>query len=159
MYKKLVIGLVIVVVFSMAKAAQDKGDAASKDRVTLLGALSEWMYPKSNFGGAEMSDGGNRTIQSVKCQALMTTGDSFEKVTNFYEQKFVSGPQNAGAAVKDDEAQSVSSQDDSAERPVQLRVIIVNRAKTSTTLVISRTKGEAKTHIAWSHFVRLSRDR
>lgn len=159
MYKKLIVGLVIVVVFSVAKAGQDTREAPSEDRVTLMGALSEWMYPKSAFGGARMSDGRNRTIQSFNCHALMTTGDSFEKVANFYEQKFVSQPQNVGAALKGAEAQSVSAQDDSAERPVQLRVIVVNRAKSSTTLVISRTKGEAKTHIAWSQFVRLSGNR
>jgi hypothetical protein len=158
MYEKLIVSLIIVG-FGTAWVGQDKRDAASKDQVTLMGALAEWMYPESNFGGAQMSDGGNRTVQSVKCQAILTTADSFEKVTNFYEQRFVSGPQDAGAAVKGAEAQSVSTQDDSSKRPVQLRVIVVNRAKTSTTLVISRTKGETKTHIAWTHFVRLSVDR
>jgi len=154
MHKKLIAGL-LVVVFGAAFAGQDKSDAASEERVTLMGSLAEWMYPKSDFGGAEMSDGGNRTLQSVKCQAVLTTGDSFEKVTNYYEQKFVSGPQVFGAPLKGVIAQSVLTQDDSAKRPVRLRIIVVNRDKTSTTLVISRTQGETKTHIAWSHFVRM----
>lgn len=158
MYKTIIVGFMIVCL-GVAWATPDTSDAASKDQVTLMGTLAEWMYPGSNFGGAEMSDGGNRTVQSVKCQAILTTGDPFEKVTKFYEQRFVSGPQDAGATVKGAIAQSVSTEDDSSNRPVQLRVIVVNRAETSTTLVISRTEGEAKTHIAWSHYVRLHGDR
>ena len=106
-----------------------------------------------------MSDGGNRRLQSVKCQAILTTSDSVEKVTNFYSEKFVSGPQDTETEVKGADAKSVSTQDDSHGRPVQLRVIVVNRAETSTTLVISRAAGEKKTHIAWSHYLRLNRDR
>jgi hypothetical protein len=157
MTKNLIVGFIIVCL-GASTMAQDKTDAASKNQVTLMGVLAEWKYPGCSFGGAEMSDGGNRTIQSVKCQALLTTGDSFDKVTNYYEQKFVSGPADGGPAVKGAKAQSVSVQDDSAKRPVQLRVIVVNRAKTSTTLVISRAEGEKKTHIAWSQFMRFSGD-
>jgi hypothetical protein len=149
------IASLLIVVFGATFAGQDQSHAASEERVTLMGSLAEWMYPNADFGGSEMSDGGNRTVMSVKCQAILTTGDSFEKVTNYYEQKFVSGPQTAKAAVKGSEAQSVLTQDDSAKRAVRLRVIVVNRAKTSTTFVISRAQGETKTHIAWSHFVRL----
>ncbi len=88
-------------------------------------------------------------VQSLKCQAMLTTGDSFEKVTTYYDHKFASGPQEVDGAVKGSQWQSVSIQDDSSNRPVQLRVIVVNRANTSTTLVISRTKDETRTHIAW----------
>jgi hypothetical protein len=149
------IASLLIVVFGATCAGSHKCNAASEDRLTLMGSLAEWMYPQADFGGAEMSDGGSRSILSVKCQAILTTADSFEKVANFYEQKFVSGPPQVRAAVKGSEAQSVSIQDDSAKRPVRVRVMMVNRAKTSTTLVISRTEGETKTHIAWSHFVRL----
>jgi hypothetical protein len=141
------------------KSLTDKRAAASQDQLTLMGALAEWMYPGSSFGGASMSDGGDRTVQSVNCQARLTTGDPFEKVTKFYEQKFLSGPMDVGAVVTGGQPQSVSSHDDSSKRPVHLRVIHVNRAKTCTTLVISRVDGESQTHIAWSQFVRLGVDR
>ena len=156
MYQKLIASFLIVA-WGAAYADADKCQA-SDDR-TLLGTLAEWMYPKADFGGAQMSDAGTRSVQSLKCQAMLTTGDSFEKVTTYYEHKFVSGPQEVDGAEKGPQWQSVSIQDNSSNRPVQLRVIVVNRANTSTTLVISRTKDETKTHIAWSHFVRLRLDR
>ena len=49
------------------------------------------------------------------------------------------------------EAQSVATQDDSQDRPVKVQVIVVNRGKSATTLVISRAAGEMETHIAWTH--------
>jgi hypothetical protein len=136
--------------------AGDKTEKAPQKDVTLMGLLGEWMYPGAKFGGAEMSDGGNRTIQSVKCQSLLTTGDPFDKVVGYYEHKFVSGPDRREAAVAGAQAQSVSTQDDSSGRPLLLRVIVVNRAHSSTTLVISRAASETKTHIAWSHFQNLT---
>jgi hypothetical protein len=137
---------------------RDKAEPAPHKDVTLMGLLGEWMYPGAKFGGAEMSDGGNRTIQSVKCQSLLTTGDPFDKVVGYYEHKFVSGPDRREAAIAGTNAQSVSIQDDSSSRPLRLRVITVNRAHSSTTLVISRATSETKTHIAWSHFQNLSAD-
>ena len=49
---------------------------------------------------------------------------------------------------------AVSIQDDSDGRPLTLRVIVVIKADTTTTLVISRAKTEKETHIAWSHYRR-----
>jgi hypothetical protein len=46
-------------------------------------------------------------------------------------------------------------QNDSKGRPVAVHVIVVHKAKTSTTLVISRAKDEKETHIAWTHYIRL----
>ena len=77
----------------------------------------------------------------------------------FYSEKFgktqAPGAQDAKAEVKRADAKSVSTQDDSRGRPVKLRVIVVNKAETLTTLVISRADGEEETHIAWSHYMRL----
>ena len=56
--------------------------------------------------------------------------------------------------LKKDDAKTISTQDDSKERQVALRVIVVNRIDTSTTLVISRAEGDKETHIAWSHHIR-----
>jgi hypothetical protein len=128
--------------------------------MTLLGTLSEWKYPGSNLlGGATMSDGGNPLVPDVQCQAILTTPDPMEKVVEFYSQK-VGTPtapagQNAQAKVKEADAKAVSTQDDSEGRPLTLRVIVVSKADSTTTLVISRGQSEKETHIAWSHYRRL----
>jgi hypothetical protein len=138
-----------------AVAAQDKP-------LTLLTMLAEYKYPDAELaGGATMSDGGNHKIQSVKCKAVLTTPDPIEKVIKFYADKFettkAEDPARGTekAEVEDGDGKSVSVVDDSDGRPVTVRVIVVNKADTSTTLVISRAEGEKKTHIAWSHYVRL----
>jgi hypothetical protein len=142
------------------QAGAPPGNAPAQGRVTLLGTLAEWQYPGSKLlGGASMSDGGNPLVPSVKCQAILTTADPVEKVVAFYSEKLgiprASGPQDAKEDAKGDDAKSVSSQDDSRGRPVAIRVIVVHKAETSTTLVISRAAGEEETHIAWSHYLRL----
>ncbi|MBL9125327.1 MAG: hypothetical protein JNG90_16940 [Planctomycetaceae bacterium] len=129
------------------------GDAEEPKGVTLLGTLEEWQYPGAKFGGATMFDGGNHQVAATNCEALLTTDDSVEQVVRFYTQKFVPGPADGRSPLKPGEiAQAVGVQTDSENRPVELRVITVNRARSSTTLVVSRSQGEQKTHIAWSHF-------
>jgi hypothetical protein len=137
------------------KSPTNKAAPAPEADVKLMEELAEWTYPGSTFGGAQMSDGGNPSEPSVNCHARLTTVDAFEKVIHFYEQKFVSGPQDIGGVTSNVRGQSVSAQDDSSKRPVHLRVITVNRANSSTTLAISRVDGETETHIDWAHFVRL----
>ena len=92
------------------------------------------------------------------CQAVLTTPDPIEKVAKFYSEKLgtpsAKGGQNARAEVKEADAKAVSTQDDSEGRPVTLRVIVVSKADTTTTLVISRANSETETHIAWSHYRR-----
>jgi len=151
---RVTIGLGMIIAVGVVLANVRGDEPVPEKSVTLLGTLAEWQYPGANFSGATVSDGGNRTLQSVKCVAVLTTEDSVEKVTKFYTQKFVSGPSEPGGSVP--VAQSVSEQSDSEGRPVELRVIVVNRAESSTTLVISRAEGEKMTHIAWSHYMRLS---
>jgi hypothetical protein len=127
---------------------------------TLLGTLEEWKYPGSKMPeGATMSGNGPYPpMQFVTCQTVLTTPDSMEKVVDFYSKKFKSVPDKSsqsGKDVKIGDAQSVVVQEDSKGRPVAVRVIAVNRAQTSTTLVISRSEGERQTHIAWVHFMRI----
>jgi hypothetical protein len=57
----------IVVGCVTAWAGGQTSDGATQGEVTLLGTLAEWMYPGSTFGGGQMSDGGNRRLQSIKC--------------------------------------------------------------------------------------------
>ena len=135
--------------------------AAPADGISLLQTLGEWQYPDSKLrGGATMSDGGNPHVPSIKCEAVLTSPDPIEKVIAYYAEKFGAvepgAPRPAKAEVKKGEAKSVSVQDDSEGRPVVLRVFVVNKVDTSTTLVISRAEGEPETHIAWSHYIRLA---
>jgi hypothetical protein len=162
MYAKVGIGLIIIGLGAVWLGPL-RSNAAADGEVSLMATLAEWSYPDSKFGGANMSDGGNPRLQSIKCQAVLTTGDPVEKVIAFYSKKFEIlpsvGPQDEKVEEKADEARSISTQDDSQGRPLELRVIVVNKADTSTTLVISRAKGEKETHIAWSHYLRLNGNR
>ncbi len=140
-------------------AAQASRDAPP-ERMTLLGTLAEWKYPGSTMlAGATGSDGGNPLVPDASFQAILTTPDPIEMVTKFYAEKVgtppASGGQIANAEVKEADAQAVSTQDDSEGRPVRLRVIVVCKSDTTTTLVISKAKSEKETHIAWSHYRRL----
>jgi hypothetical protein len=127
--------------------------------MTLMGTLAEWKYPGSKMlGGASMSDGGDPSVPDVRCQAILTTPEPIDKVTGFYS-KLASKPPDAGkrvaeAETKPTDTQAVGSQDDSKGRPVTLRIIVVNKADTTTTLVISRAANENETHIAWTHYRR-----
>jgi hypothetical protein len=134
--------------------------ATTQEGISLLKTLDPWKYPGSEMpGGATMSDGGNKTLQSIKCTAGLTTRDPIDKVIAFYASKLVAeaepGEKLDKDAIKDMDAKSVTIQDDSKGRPVTVRVIVVNKADSSTTLVISRAEGEKETHIAWSHYLRL----
>ena len=157
------VGMTIACVAAVWAGPPPAEDAA-QGSVTLLGTLAEWKYPESKMlGGASMSDGGNPSLPSVKFQAILTTDDPVQKVVDFYSRKFETsrdtGLQDVAAQVKAADAKTVSNQDDSDGRPLAIRIIVVNKPQTSTTLVISRAKGEKETHIAWSHYLRLEPNR
>jgi hypothetical protein len=153
---KLVVAISAVLAgFAAIQANSPPTSDESKDRVTLLGTLAEWKYPDSKMPeGASMSDGGNPALQSIKCQTILTTPDSIEKVIDFYSKKFGISPET-GKVAQTGEARSVLAQSDSKARPVTVQVITVHKADTSTTLVISRAESEKETHIAWLHYMRL----
>lgn len=155
-----------VTMFGLAPVWPDSPEAGApaKNEVPLMGTLAEWTYPGSRMlGGASMSDGGNPVLQSIKCQAILVTADPVDKVLEFYSKKNeasrVVDLQDATEKVKRANARSVSSQDDSQGRPLTVRVLMVNKADTSTTLVISRAQDEKETHIAWSHYLRVDGSR
>ncbi|MDC0935540.1 hypothetical protein OAS39_04575 [Pirellulales bacterium] len=125
-------------------------DAPSEQDMTLLGLLADWQYPNSKLNGATIGDGGVAGVTSIKCDAVLTTPDSVEKVINFYANRL------EAAKTETSDARSVSAQDDSNDRPVTVRVFVVNAAKRSTTLVVTRAEGEHKTHIAWTHYRQLT---
>lgn len=134
-------------------------DPPPKETVTLLGMLSEWHYPGSKFGGAESSDAAVTDISSSKSQAVLTTTDSAEKVVAFYRQKLNVDASGKNLGGKEGERittkRSVLIQDNSAGRPLKLYILAINETGSSTTLVVSRSEGEATTHIAWSNFRKL----
>jgi hypothetical protein len=90
----------------------------------------------------------------------LTTPDPIEKVARFYlgmlKSSPISGGHTAGVELKEAGAQAVSTQDDSEGRPVALKVIVVTKADTTTTVVISRAKTENETHVAWTHYRRFN---
>jgi hypothetical protein len=161
MFKHITIaGLAIVALgstWSLLAASKD----AAEEEVRLLGMLQDqWQYPGSKFSGASMQDTMNPAFQLVKCQAVLTMPDSVEKVVNYYQEKLPTikpvGSTERKAETDGKRAVSVSEQDDSKDRPVQLHVFFVNQAMTFTTLVISRAEGEKETHIAWTQLMRFA---
>jgi hypothetical protein len=155
MYKQRLFGAVVIGA-AIASAGVLVADPAARPPVTLLGTLAEWRYPDSEFHGAQMSDGGNRQIQSINCQTVLTTADSVEDVVEFYSKKLGVSESGTGRGQQADaDAKSVATQDDSDGRPVQVRVIVVNKDESSTTIVVSRADGEDETHIAVTHYLRL----
>jgi hypothetical protein len=157
-------GLLLTAIHPASVLAQGAPPATPAGRVSLMETLSHWKYPDSRMlDGASMSDGGNPLVQSVKCQAVLTTPDPIDKVIEFYTKKLETASERREEVgreeVKNRDAKSVTIQDDSQGRPVALRVVVVNKADTATTLVISRAAGENETHIAWLHYIRFERRR
>jgi hypothetical protein len=156
----LALGAAIICSGGMARPPVNPDRPNGQKQITLMQTLEEWKYPDSILhGGASMSDGGNRMLQSIKCRAILTTPDPIEKVVNFYSKRLIAPPDVILPNTKADElvadGKSVSIQDDSQGRPLALKVIVVHKDDTSTTLVISRANDEKETHIAWSHYIRL----
>ena len=132
---------------------------------SLMGMIAEWQYPGSTMSGATMSDGetvnaaGARTRPSIKCKTVLSTEDPMSKVIEYYETKLTPIAASESDSPKPktvvESGRSVSSHDDSENRPLAIHIIVVNTDTESTTLVISRGQAELVTHIAWMHYVRL----
>lgn len=133
--------------------------ADTQPQVTLMGMLSEWMYPEAEFHGAEMSDAGVAGISAIKDKAVLTTADGVDKVLAFYLEKLHVGKQGKYLDEKPGDRvtseHSVLIQDLSGDRPDSLYVIAVNGPKSSTTLVVARAEGENLTRIGWSNYRQL----
>src|SRR4051812_44371499 len=102
----------VVVGWAGLQAESGVEEGGREEKVTLMGLLGEWRYPEATMPrGASMADGGNPRVQSIKCQAVLVTPDSFEKVVKFYEEKLgVSAngdPAPQAADAKEEDAKSV----------------------------------------------------
>ena len=157
MLKTLIASTLAVTILHSVYAADQQ-----QENKTLLTRVFAWQYPKSEMSGAIMSDGatfdseGNRTVPSTQCRAVYTTGDSVEKVLSYYKSKLVQEwekkrPEPA-MDITTDKGRSVTFHNHSADRPIHMHVIMINDSHKSTTLVITRSEGEQKTHIAWSQY-------
>jgi hypothetical protein len=153
------ISLATLVVLPLVCRLGMADEAPPEEKVTLLGMLLEWRYPESKFNGAETSDAAVKEISAIKSKAILTTPDSAEKVMDFYRKKLNVDAEGKNLDEKEGERittdRSVLIQDVSGDRTSKLYVIAINGAKSSTTLVVSRTDGDDVTRIAWSNYRRL----
>jgi hypothetical protein len=153
------ISLAAFAVLACLGAAGIADDPPPEKNITLMGMLSEWLYPDAKFQGAETSDAAVSDISSIKSKALLTTPDPADKVVAFYLEKLKVDAAGTNLGQKEGERittqRSVSIQDNSDGRPLKLVVIAINETGNSTTLVISRAENEKTTHIAWSNFRQL----
>ncbi len=152
------ISLITLVLVPFVCCLSVADDAPPKEQVTLMGMLLEWRYPESKFNGAESSDAAVKGVSAIKSKAILTTPDSVEKVMDFYRKKLNVDGKGKNLGEKEGERittdRSVVIQDVSGDRS-KLYVIAINGTKASTTLVVSRTKGDEVTRIAWSNFRQL----
>jgi hypothetical protein len=134
----------------------EKAEAPEGKTVTLMGMLSEWMYPDAKFNGTESSDAAVSDVSSVKSKAVLTTPDSADKVLAFYCEKLKVDDAGKNLDEKPGERittkRAISIQDDSDGRRLKVFIIAINEKDSSTTLVVSRSAGEDTTHIAWSNW-------
>ena len=153
------ITLAALTIVTSLGASSIADDPPVEKSFTLMGILSEWLYPDAKFHGAESSDAAVRDISSIKSKALLATPDPVDKVVAYYLEKLKVDAAGTNLGQKDGQRittrRSVSIQDNSDDRPLKLAIIAVNETGNSTTLVISRAENEKTTHIAWSNFRQL----
>jgi hypothetical protein len=129
---------------------------SSKETVTLLGMLNEWIYPGAKSDRAEMSDAGVTGISAIKCQAILTTPDPFEKVLAHYLKKLNVDADGDSLDEKKGERttsnRSIQVQKVSQGGSGDLVVINIRGQNSSMTLVFSRSRKDEVTHIAWSNY-------
>lgn len=134
--------------------------ASADEPVTLIGTVVKWRYPAAEIGKSQMSDAatvdadGNRTVPSTVLKTTMVTGDSIDKVLAFYRDLLTRNPTNDGRlGIRPNVGRSVVFSDESEGRPFAFHTIVVNSAKSSTTLIITRGQGEEQTHITWKQYL------
>jgi hypothetical protein len=157
--------IVALVLVSLACFSARTTPSAAAEQRSLLQTIAEWQYPGSALTDTQATDGattdvsGKRTVPSVVCKTVMTTEAPVEKVLDYYRTRLSPTAKADGGKSEPSDAigRSVFFSDDSDGRPFALHTILINTSDTSTTLVISRGKDEARTHIAWKQYRRFSR--
>ena len=148
-----ILGLTLGVLFDSSALA---------DQPTLLEMAFEWKYPDAKIGRAQMSDGatvdrdGNRKFASFIATNVMKTEASVEEVLKYYREKLAPAKIDNEIPSLDPGGRSVFVSNDTQGRSFELHTILVNTEQTSTTLVISRAKGDKTTQIAWKHYRRFA---
>jgi hypothetical protein len=157
--------IIAPILVSLVCSSAPVRSSESAEQRSLLQTIAEWQYPGSALTGARATDGatvdssGKRTMPSVVFKTVMTTEAPIEKVLDYYRTMLSPKAKSDGGEPKPPDAtgRSVFFSDDSDGRPFALHTVIINTSDTSTTLVISRGKDEARTHIAWKQYRRFSR--
>lgn len=153
------IPMIALAIFSFSGVIACADEPKPSQPITLMGMLSEWLYPECGFEGAQSSDAAVKDISSIKNKAVLTTSDPADKVFVHYLAKLNVDPEGKNLDEKAGERittkRAISVQDLSAGRPLKLYVIAITEPKNATTLVISQADGEPKTRIAWSNFRQL----
>ena len=129
--------------------------------VTLIGTIVKWRYPNAEIGKSQMSDAatidadGKRTVPSTVLKTTMATGDSVDKVLAFYQELLTRNQTNDDKlGIGRQVGRSVVFNDESDGRPFAFHTIVVNSANSSTTLIITRGKGEEQTYITWKQYLK-----
>lgn len=135
--------------------------AIAKEPLALIGTIVKWRYPEAEISKSVMSDGGhmnsegNRTVPSTILKTTMVTADSVDQVMEFYKDLLSRTADNdARLGIDSEEGQSVIFNNESEGRSMALHTIIVNSARASTTIIISRGQNEDRTYITWKQFVK-----
>ena len=137
------IALSVCLSFDSVHVRGDDGKAEEKK--------PESLDKKFRYPTLEEEPGG--LIIGKESALIMATKDDFKKVVEFY-QEAIGGKQSAKLdIVKPGTVVSLLSSaiyviDDSADRPVQLRIFVQKREKYTVTVAVSRCKGENRTHIS-----------
>jgi hypothetical protein len=135
--------------------------ASADEPVTLIGTIVKWRYPNAEIGKSQMSDAatidadGKRTVPSTVLETTMATGDSVDKVLAFYRELLTRNQTNDDKlGIGRQVGRSVVFNDESDGRPFAFHTIVVNSANSSTTLIITRGKGEEQTYITWKQYLK-----
>ena len=141
------------------EATPNSEDTPQPRPLTLMGMLSEWIYPDAEFGGAKTSDAAVTGISSIKSQAVLTTDDSVEKVLTFYCDKLKVDRDGRPLGEKEDERittdRAILVQNATGTVPSSVYLVSIHSSRSSTTLVISRDPASRRTKIAWSNYRQL----
>lgn len=162
------IGLTLTAMICVFAARLDKSWAKvdpPNRQASPIPDLEDWKYPGarigssgSGFGSGSNGRGEKRSVRSSHVK--MFTKDEFKKVVDYYMTKADFPKPNENLLERMNRASGKSAEttggsaffvvDDSADRPVKIKVLAKHSGNVSLLLVISRADGEKETHIIWN---------